>query len=86
MNPGGSAGNLCVTGAIGRYVGPGQIQNSGGAGAIGLDLDLQQMPTPTGLVAAQSGETWHFQAWHRDFQAGVATSNFTQALSLSFVQ
>ena len=86
LNPGGSAGNLCVTGAIGRYVGPGQIQNSSASGTIALDLNLAQMPTPTGLVAAQAGETWYFQAWHRDIQAGVTTSNFTQALSLSFVQ
>ncbi len=86
FNPGGSAGNLCVAGAIGRYVGPGQIQNSGATGTIGLDLDLAQMPQPTGLVAAQAGETWFFQAWHRDIQATGATSNFTQALSISFVQ
>lgn len=86
MNPGGSAGNLCVTGAIGRYVGPGQIQNSSASGTIALDLDLAQMPTPTGLVPAQAGETWFFQAWHRDIQAGVATSNFTEALSIPFVQ
>ena len=86
VNPGGSAGNLCVTGAIGRYVGPGQIQNSGGTGTIALDLDLTQMPSPTGSVAAQSGQTWYFQAWHRDNQPSGPTSNFTQALSISFVQ
>lgn len=83
--PGGSAGNLCVAGAIGRYVGPGQIQNTQGTGAIALDLDLAQMPTPTGLISAQVGESWNFQAWHRDQQAGVATSNFTEAISLTFV-
>ena len=76
-NPGGSQGNLCLGGAIGRYIGAGQVQNSGGSGQIGLTLDLDTTPTPTGLVAAQAGETWHFQAWHRDIGS---TSNFTDAL------
>ncbi|MEM9382518.1 MAG: hypothetical protein AAGB93_21370, partial [Planctomycetota bacterium] len=38
-NPGGSMGNLCLGGAIGRYVGPGQIQNSANTGAISLPID-----------------------------------------------
>ncbi|MDB2577368.1 VCBS repeat-containing protein, partial [Planctomycetota bacterium] len=33
-----SEGALCVTGSIGRYVGPGQIQNSGTAGEFSLAL------------------------------------------------
>ena len=84
MNPGGSTGHLCLGGAVGRYVGPGQILNTGTTGEISLTLDLAQTPTPTGLVAIQAGETWNFQAWHRDAVGGVATSNFTDALSLTF--
>ncbi|MEM9378651.1 MAG: L-type lectin-domain containing protein [Planctomycetota bacterium] len=84
-NPGGSAGNLCVGGAIGRYVGPGQIQNSGPAGAVSLALDLSMHPTPNGLIQVQPGETWRFQAWYRDVDAaGQATSNFSDGLELSF--
>jgi len=84
MNPGGSTGNLCLGGAIGRYVGPGQIQNSGSAGAISLAIDLTMTPTPTGLVAVQAGETWFFTAWHRDSVSGNATSNFTDGVELAF--
>jgi hypothetical protein len=84
QNPAGSQGNLCLGGSIGRYVGPGQIQNSGGAGSISLVLDLAQTPTPTGLVAVVAGETWNFQGWHRDAVAGNATSNFTNGLSIAF--
>ncbi len=84
MNPGGSQGNLCLGGAIGRYVGPGQIQNSGGAGEISLVIDLTTTPTPTGPVTIQAGETWSFQAWHRDAVAGSATSNFTDGLEVAF--
>lgn len=83
-NPGGSQGNLCLGGAIGRYVGPGQIQNSGAGGSFGLALDLTLTPTPTGLVPVVSGETWNFQCWHRDAVGGTATSNFTDAVSIDF--
>ena len=54
-NPGGSAGNLCLGGAIGRYVGPGQVLNSGATGAFSLALDLTNTPQPTGGVAVQAG-------------------------------
>jgi len=83
-NPGGSVGTLCLAGSIGRYVGPGQIQNSGGTGAFELLLDLSQTPTPTGLVAIAAGEVWNFQVWYRDSIGGTATSNFTSAVSIAF--
>ena len=84
MNPGGSQGNLCLSGAIGRYVGAGQIQNSGAAGGFQLAIDLTQHPTPAGLVQVTAGQTWNFTCWHRDAIGGVATSNFTDGLSLVF--
>ena len=83
-NPGGSQGNLCLGGSIGRYVGAGQILNSGAGGSFELQLDLTQTPTPTGLVAISPGETWNFQTWHRDVAGGSATSNFTNGLSIAF--
>ena len=83
-NPGGSSGNLCLSGAVGRYVGPGQIQNSGPAGVIELALDLTMTPTPSGLVSVSAGETWNFQAWHRDVVGGTVTSNFTDGLEVTF--
>ncbi|MGD2016940.1 MAG: hypothetical protein PVJ89_02385 [Planctomycetota bacterium] len=83
-NPGGSAGNLCISGSIGRYVGPGQIQNSGAGGEFSLALDLSATPQPTGLVQVQAGETWNFTTWHRDAVGGTATSNFTDGLEIQF--
>ncbi|MEZ6018389.1 MAG: hypothetical protein R3F49_25055 [Planctomycetota bacterium] len=83
-NPGGSAGNLCLTGSIGRYVGPGQIQNSGAAGSVSLAIDLTTIPQPTGSVAVMAGDTWNFQCWFRDFASGSATSNFTNGLEVTF--
>jgi hypothetical protein len=81
--PGGSLGVLCLGGSIGRYTGPGQIQNSGSMGSFDLLLDLTQTPTPTGLVAVAAGETWNFQAWHRDAVGGAAVSNFTNGLQVA---
>ena len=82
--PGGSSGNLCLSGAIGRYVAPGQIQNSGPMGEFSLDIDLNQTPTPTGLVSITAGFTWNFQGWYRDAIGGTATSNFTDGLAIVF--
>jgi hypothetical protein len=84
--PGSSQGNLCLGGAIGRFVGPGQVQQADGTGSIALQLDLSTQPTPTGPVLVSAGETWSFQAWHRDTVAGAATSNFTGGLAVRFRQ
>ena len=83
-NPGGSAGNLCLGSSIGRYVGPGQIQNSGATGSFSLDLDLTQTPQPSGLVSVSPGQTWNFQTWFRDTVGGMPTSNFTDGVRVVF--
>jgi len=84
QNPGGSAGNLCLSGAIGRYVGPGQIKNSGATGNVSLLTNLNSVPQPTGSVAVQAGETWNFQCWYRDVVGPNATSNFSNGLAVTF--
>ncbi len=83
-NPGGSAGTLCLGGSIGRYVGPGQIKNSGTTGSFSLALNLASTPTPTGAVAVVPGDTWNYQAWFRDAVGGVATSNFTNGRTITY--
>ena len=83
--PGGSMGDLCLGGAIGRYVAPGQVLNSGATGAFSLPLDLDATPTPTGLVSIAAGETWNFQAWHRDGLIGIPTSNLTDGIAITWL-
>jgi hypothetical protein len=81
-NPGGSTGNLCLLPPFGRY--------SAFAGAVAADstmtlsVDLGTVPQPSGSIAVQPGETWRFQFWHRDTFLTIPTSNFTDALAITF--
>jgi hypothetical protein len=83
VGPGGSQGNLCLGASIGRFAL--QVQNTGTSGRIEIEADLTAFPHPAfGSVPVNAGETWHFQAWHRDSVGGLATSNFTGGLSIAF--
>jgi hypothetical protein len=81
-NPGGSQGNLCLGGSIGRH--RKQIASTGDAGMLFLDVDLTQLPTPGGPYAVLPGETWSFECWFRDANPGK-TSNFTDGVSVTFL-
>jgi len=84
-NPAGSQGDLCLAGAIGRYVAQGQIVNAGAGGTFDLALDLSRTPEGGMFVVIRTGETWNFQAWYRDVDpAGQTSSNFTDARSITF--
>jgi len=83
QNPGGSAGNLCLSNPIGRRVG-GVIPNSGATGVVSVAADLTVMPQPNGTVVVLPGETWNFQCWYRDAVGGSATSNFSDGLAVLF--
>ncbi|MCP3914921.1 MAG: VCBS repeat-containing protein [bacterium] len=82
MGPGGSQGNLCLGGAIGRYVG--SLQSSGAEGELRTTLDLPNTPSPGGPVAIPPGETRYFQAWFRDVNP-APTSNFSSAVRVDFL-
>lgn len=81
-NPGGSNGNVCLGGAIGRIIGPGQVANSGPSGSFTITLDLAAIPQPQGPVPALPGDTWSFQAWHRE--SGGGGSDFTDVTTVTF--
>jgi len=85
MNPGGSGGNLCLGGSIGRAVGN-QIYTATNGSLSNVAVDLAFLPTPILVfIAAQAGESWNFQAWFRD-PAGmsVGRSNFTNGIEIQF--
>ena len=69
-------GTLCLGGTIGRFNGPGQIQNSGTTGRVALPTDLTTGP----VAAVAPGTTWTFQYWTRD----GAASGLSSAIAVSF--
>jgi len=79
---GTSNGNICLGGVVGRFTSPSQILGTGTTGSFSLAIDLTAIPQANGTVTVMSGETWNFQAWHRD-SVGLG-SNFTNGVSVSF--
>ena len=79
-NPGGSQGNLCLGGPIGRF--QSSVQSTGPRGTMHHVVDTGVVP-PNPPSAIQPGETWRFQAWHRD-QNPADTSNLTPGLEVAF--
>ncbi|HRV81977.1 MAG TPA: hypothetical protein P5218_11090, partial [Planctomycetota bacterium] len=82
--PGGSEGELCLGGSIGRFGAPQEIQQADSFGQAELSLDFASLPQPTGRVAILAGETWYFQAWYRDSNPTM-TSNFSSTTAHLFV-
>lgn len=77
-NPAGSQGHLCLGGTIGRFYA--LVQPTSANGVLSIHVDLTAIPIGAG-VAAQPGDTWCFQGWHRDANPGSA-SNFTDAVEV----
>ncbi len=80
--PGGSFGNLCLGGGIGRFA-P-QVGSSDPCGTYRLALDLGALPRPGGTASAIPGQTLQFQTWFRDALGGTVASNFTDAVAVTF--
>lgn len=80
-NPGGSQGNLCLSGNIGRF--SSNVMSSGPSGSFALPINLTALPT-TPSASVLAGDSWNFQAWFRD-QNPTPTSNFTNATTITFL-
>lgn len=78
---GGSLGNLCLSGTVGRY---NVVQNSGTTGEVQFGIDLGAVPQGAVAVATMPGDTWNFTFWYRDVVGGAAASNFADGLSITF--
>jgi hypothetical protein len=82
---GGSTGNFCIGGAVGRYVD--QIQFAGVDGVVEFQATASALPGPDGPRSASAGETWRFQTWYRDaLPDGTSTSNLTDVVAVRFAQ
>lgn len=83
QNPGGSSGDLCLGGAIARFVAPGQVVATSVDGVMELPIDLSALPMGAGTVAGAAGESFSFSAWFRDTVLGSATSNFANGVTVT---
>ncbi len=82
-HPGGSAGNLCLSGAIDRFIV--QASGSDSQGIYEWVVDKARVPGASGYFSIQPGETLRPQLWYRDQAAGgAATSNFNPSASVTF--
>lgn len=81
--PPGSEGKLCLGGDIGRFVD--LVQSTGPDGTMSFLVFPNALPQPGGFEAASAGEVRYFHAWHRDNSANGTTSNFTNALLVTFL-
>ena len=73
-----------TTNSIGAFDAAGDFQNLLGTATSngGYGYDVATTNPLGGMI--MSGETWHFQLWHRDTPAGVGSSNFSNGLSITF--
>lgn len=78
------AGSLCLSGAIGRYAMPGQVFAVDPGGNGSLTIDISSIPQASQTIAAAPGDSWSFQAWHRDTVGGLPDANLTNGLEISF--
>lgn len=81
VGPGGSQGNLCLGGSIGRF--NAQVGGTNAMGEFSIVVDTRNLPDPLPAVVA-GGQTWNFQCWYRDSNPS-ATSNFTDAVQHTFL-
>jgi hypothetical protein len=75
--PVGSAGPICITPGLQRYLPP--VNNTDELPG-GFSRVVGTSGPVSGLITG--GSTWNFQAWHRDATAGL--SNLTDAVSVTF--
>lgn len=80
---GTSNGNICLGGVIGRFTLAHQIVSSGATGEFSLVVPTSNVPQGNGGVTIMPGDTWNFQAWHRDI-VGLG-SNFSDGLEITFI-
>jgi hypothetical protein len=72
-------GVLCIAAPVHRY--SSSVLSSGVDGQMRFSLDLNQLASG---AAAQPGDRFLFQLWHRDNVAGSPTSNFSSTVAVTF--
>ncbi len=70
--------------SVGLFDAAGVLQNLVGTSTLGSGFDVPGTIPGSVPITIMSGDTWHFQFWHRDTPAGQGTSNFSNGLSVTF--
>ena len=70
--------------SIGMFDLNGRWTNPSGNSSIGSGFDVPTSLPLTGTPTIQSGQTWHFQLWHRDTGTPMAPQNFSNGWSVMF--
>ncbi|HRV80545.1 MAG TPA: hypothetical protein P5218_03865, partial [Planctomycetota bacterium] len=70
--------------SVGNFNASGEFNNLVGTSSTGLGFDVPNTLPLGGSPMILSGQTWHFQLWHRDTIAGTGHSNFSNGLSYTF--
>ncbi len=82
--PGGSSGNLCIGGSIGRLFDSLGMTSANGTLTFGLDnTDLST--SSGGAFELDPGDQLMLQWWFRDSSPSGPTSNFTDAVEVTFI-
>ena len=83
IQPPRSCGNLCLMGPdIARFKFDAQVIDDNGNCSMTVDPFVVLTNPPQPILA---GQTWNFQAWHRDAGAGPdCNNNFTDAVEIMF--
>ncbi|MEM9380477.1 MAG: hypothetical protein AAGB93_11060 [Planctomycetota bacterium] len=83
VNPGGSQGDLCIASfTMGRYTN--DVLTADANGVAETVIDLSSIPGPTGSTSVMTGDTRYWQMWYRDMSMGMSTSNFAEAIGITF--
>ncbi|MCP3915303.1 MAG: VWA domain-containing protein [bacterium] len=82
-----SHGFFCLGGGdeLGRYAQ--LVQSSGPTGMFSIPVDLTAVPSASDPVptVVEPGQTFYFQGWYRDADAGAPENNFTDAVRVLFL-
>jgi formylglycine-generating enzyme required for sulfatase activity len=70
--------------SVGQFDNSGVLQNLVGTSSTGSGFDLPSSIPGNTPIMILSGDTWHFQLWHRDSGVQAGESNFSNGLSVTF--
>jgi hypothetical protein len=90
-NAGAVFGRYNVTGtnraSMGLFNANGDLENTsntGGSSGLGFDVPYDVLVSGLPTTTIMAGDTYHFQCWYMDTQAGAGHSNFSNAVSVTF--